>query len=599
MLDYKKNFTDRLQFLGVIGPFTLLLTLFCLLIRGGASGWYLFVATLAGLPLSWKWRTKGLLASLGFLALLLFSMYPFFEGGEKLWQTGASLSLGLGLFITFLGFEEIKGMISDLQLESQSRLDNLIALDDEIKSLKKDWDLSEEDYHSQIENKDLTITKLSDQADALEKSTSIIQDELKEIQTKNQNYVYELEKQFKSLSKLEISHQKITEELEENKRELSLSLTDRERKYCEENEALRGKLDQKESQIFDLEEKLQTLSEYESNLSHEAGENALNIQKMEEALREKVSQIYALQDSLKAREGDIHSQKEQLEGLAKKLTEKEHEMVSIRSQIAERDKKIDQITQSSRDLSQDLTLAKDEIKALGSEQSERIKSKNHEVEKLHQELEQKGAELSALKARNTDLDETLRMYEEKSIEQEEELDQKLAEKKEDLKLLNEARFALFQANLDKERLRKDIVGQKAAPQTPKELPQDRHWLLQLQSILKNSKRQKIQIEKLPKNLRNEIVTLNQSKALYSQLREQFDDKSKVLDEVREKLFKAESQVEKLKKERESEASKDLQFENELEKSLFVKDEEIKTAEQEVLSLNTLINELLEELNQEG
>ncbi|MCH9632173.1 MAG: Chromosome partition protein Smc [Chlamydiae bacterium] len=609
-VEHKKNFTDRLQFLGVIGPFVVLLTLFSVLLKGSATGWYLFFATLLGLPLSWKWQTKGFLASLGILTLLLMCMYPFLDHSEKLWQIGASISLGIGLFVTFLGFEEIKEIIMDLQLESQSRLDNLIELDDQIKRSQKDWDLSEEDYLSKIADKDQTITKLSDQADSLEKSTYIMHQELKELQGANQRHIDELEKRFTEYSKMEINQLKMSQELEKVNGELSLSLSDREKIYCDENLQLTKQLDDFKALVFELEEKLEAHTEYESNLSQEASENQLNVKKMQETLREKVSKIYDLQDRLNVRENDVIQQKSELEALRKQIETKEHEVLTIKAQIQERDRKINEISQKLRDLDQDLNIArskieeqKNELKEITSKQEElqfsqesKIKTRNLEVEALHKELEEKGLQLKKLILRNNEVDHTIEMYEQRVIELQEEIDEKAKNHHKELTALNEARFALFQADLDKERIKKELVNQKEEP--PIERPTNKHWLVQLQSILKQTKYRKVELENLPKDLRQEIVTLNQSKALYSQLRAQFEDKNKVLEEVREKLFKAESQLEKLKKQRENDLVQDSVLENELEKSLFIKDQEIKSVEDEVESLNLIVSELLLELEHE-
>lgn len=241
----------------------------------------------------------------------------------------------------------------------------------------------------------------------------------------------------------------------------------------------------------------------------------------------------------------------------------------------------------------------DKQEELQAAQQKRINSKNLEVEVLHRELEEKGAELNKLIQRNSEADQAIEMYEEKVRDLRNEIDEKAKISHKDLTDLNEARFALFQADLDKKRLKKDLTNQDAKqPVLPVVRPTNKHWLIQLQSILTQTKYRKVELENLPKDLKQEIVTLNQSKALYSQLRKQFEDKNKVLEEVREKLFKAESQLEKLKKQRDNALLEESAFEDELEKSLIVKNEEIQLVEDEVASLNLLVSELLQELEQE-
>ena len=62
-----------------------------------------------------------------------------------------------------------------------------------------------------------------------------------------------------------------------------------------------------------------------------------------------------------------------------------------------------------------------------------------------------------------------------------------------------------------------------------------------------------------------------------------------------KLFKAESQLERLKKEREQEQACESKLENDLEKNIFIKEDEIKSVEYEVSTLNALVDDLLREL----
>ena len=407
-------------------------------------------------------------------------MYPFFDHYEKLWQVGASLSLGLGLFVTFLGFEEIKEMIRDQTLESQSRLDNLIELDDQLKRSQKDWDLSEEDYQSKIDNKDQMIASLSDQADSLEKSTAVMALELKDLQVSSQRYIDELEKCSLEQSEIEVERLHMTQKVQKIEDELSLSLSDREKNYCDENIHLGSQLEASKALAYELEEKLLDYSEQETNLSEQASINEGNLKEMQDSLREKVVQIYELQDRVSAKDSDVKKQQEEIDKAIKKLSEKEHELVSIKSQLNERDRKINDVCQKSRDQDQDLTVAQAQIEKQKSmlkqlenaqddlqlNQEKKINSKNFEVESLHKELEEKGAQLNKLIMRNNEVDQTIHMYEERVIELQEEMDEKTRKKHADLTKLNEARFALYQASLDKERLRKEISNPTVVQAAP-------------------------------------------------------------------------------------------------------------------------------------
>lgn len=614
--NYKKNFTDRLQFLGVVGPFVIILTLFCVLLRGSFKGWYLFFVTLAALPMSWKWQTKGFFASLGALAISYLSMYPFFESGDRLWQMGGCLSLALGLFITHLGFEEIKAMLLDLQIESQSRLDNLIELDDQLKRAKKDWDLSEEEYLAQKADKDQLIQKLSLEADSLEQASQLMDKELKHLQQLNLKYLDQIEKSSQQISKLEVEQLRASEMLQTAQHELALSITDREvsqQNQIEENEFLIQKLNM---EIFELEEKFEAQTEQESSLSQQAREYAQEMQKLEELLRDKVSEIYELHHALAIKETETLNFQREIEKRQRALLDKEKDILHNKTQIDERDQTINEFSKKNRDLEQNLLMSQaniEEMKAkirklellkseldksqeyMQSSLEQKTKMKNLELEELNNELKQKRAQMTRLMERNNELGQAITMYEERTLalEMQNQENEKLSYSK--LTEFNDARFALHQANLDKERLKKELGEIQEKGKSNLEKKPSKHWLLQLESILKQNSFRKVDLQHLPKDLSQEIVTLNQTKALYKQLREQFEDKNKTLEEIRDKLFKAESQFEKLKKQCEQDQAKESELESELQKNLFIKDQEVKIAEDEVLSLNEIIGSLLSEI----
>lgn len=526
---------------------------------------------------------------------------------------GASMSLAMGLFTTFLGFEEIKMMMMDLQIESQSRLDNLIELDDKFNRSQKDWDLSEENFKSEVREKNFLIEKLSGEADSLEKTTQMMEAQLSKLQTQNNDYIHEIEQKGKLKSRIEMELLEKKEELSKLKNELSLSQSEREGELQSENEKLSYRVNELEGQIYEIEDKVHQQEEFELNMNKEANLYEENFKKMEDSLREKMSEIYELRELLNVREKDVSKQQEEISSLTKKMEAKEHDLLDSKMQISERERKISEGQQKIRDLEQDLNMSKRSLeqtemslktvqeKLAGKESialalEEKLKSKNKEIESLYQDLEAEGQKINDYLEREKKTALSAQNYEAKMIEIQIQLEEEKKKQFKELAKLNEARFALFQADLDKERLRAELFSkEKEIP--PKEKKPSRHWFLEIESILKQEKPRKIDLEKLPKDLSNEIVTLNQTKAMYKQLRLQFEEKNKVLDEVREKLFKAETELEKLSKRREEELASDSKLENELEKDLFVKEQEISSIEEEVQDLNQFIQSLLEELEE--
>lgn len=613
--DYKKNFTDRLQFLGVVGPFILIMTFMCLLLRGSFKGWYLLAGTLVGLPVCWKWRWKGFWGTVLGLFSLYLVMYSSFVGSETIWQFGALVSIILGLFVTHQGYEEIKAMMFDLEIESQSRLENLIELDDQLKRSQKDWDEAEGDYREQISEKDKMITRLSLEVDTYEHSSQIIQNELKELQALNLSYLDQIEKNASQISKAKTDSISAQHEVELVQQQLALSSSERESKQSDYINELLSEIERLGAQIDDLSESLLIQSRHESSLAQQADDQGEQLVRLETLVSEKTAHICDLENRLVNQSAALKDQQEATENLNQALEEKEQQIETIQSQIRDRDERLADAAEKQKEIEHELSLARENLQIrdqqtqvlksskeelnnsyeyLKSSMDQKLKMKQSELEQLQNQVSQNQQRLKVLSDRQLDHEGTVKLYEERVLELEEELIEQQKTQSRYLSELNDARFALEQANMDLERLR-EAKSQIVEEPKVEEAKPSKHWLLQLQSILKQSSFKKIDWQHLPKDLSQEIVTLNQTKALYKQLREQFEEKNKVLEDARAKLFKAETQVEKIKKQRDQELASESELENNLQKSLFVKDEEIKTAEEEVLALNQMVTSLLQEL----
>ena len=106
----------------------------------------------------------------------------------------------------------------------------------------------------------------------------------------------------------------------------------------------------------------------------------------------------------------------------------------------------------------------------------------------------------------------------------------------ELKKLNEARFSLFQANLDKERLNNHTQHPVS------NLNSGKHWIKQLENFLVINKDKKIDFTQVPKDLSCEIISYRHLKTLYKQLRSQFEEKNKVLETTRAQYYQLENSI---------------------------------------------------------
>ncbi len=607
MEENQKKIQDRFQFLGLVGPLIILLTLFCTLLKGSPKSGYLFLMPLVGLPLCWKWRWKGFTGAIGGLLLLLIILYPHFHPNERLWQIGAAFSLGLGLFTTFMGFEEIKNILLKLHLESQSRLDNLIDLDEKLKLSEETWKYEEAELQNQLEKKTESLKREQEELNSLEKMSAALRSELEGQQTANQSLLEEVENKAREISGLEQSTLKASEYSKTVERKLEQSQGDREHIILRDLELLRGNLQQKEEEIALLNDRLDDERQQQIDLDGKVAKKEEAFQNMQEALRQKVSFIQELHEKLLLREQDLKKQKDEINGLLQAINQKEHEVLTIKSGLNERDFQIQKLNQKLRDTTQDLTVARSKIEEkklqmktieLKSEQvvsnlentlktSEiQLKHNTEELERQQHNLERKEAQIDSL---TQDKESLVEQYECRLIELEEvrsKEDELVSRQFDELKKLNDTRFALYQASLDKERLKKAIVS-------PTETP--KHWLLQVEQLLKGDRSKRFDFSAFPKELSRDLLTLNQTKALYKQLRTQFDEKHEALEEARRELYKAETEENKRSKQSEHQNLNESPQERILEEDLSSKAEEIHCMESEVEVLNGLVLKLMKEL----
>ena len=79
------------------------------------------------------------------------------------------LSLASGLFISFMGFEEVKSAVAQMSLESQSRLDNLIELDKKFNVAHETWKYDEAELQNELDRTTQLLKREKEDLLALEK----------------------------------------------------------------------------------------------------------------------------------------------------------------------------------------------------------------------------------------------------------------------------------------------------------------------------------------------------------------------------------------------------------------------------------------------
>jgi len=160
----KAKFETQSQLWAISGPCILLLTLLVQLIKVRAPDLVIPSLALLSVPICWKWKMPGLLGVLSIISLYLLVTFSGVPVEERFWHVGIAMATALALVVTTLSLEEVDTVVKALGVESQSRLDSLVRIDEKLKSAQRAW---------QQERTDLTgrMQKLAQEVD--EKDTRI------------------------------------------------------------------------------------------------------------------------------------------------------------------------------------------------------------------------------------------------------------------------------------------------------------------------------------------------------------------------------------------------------------------------------------------
>lgn len=146
----EKNIETQIQLWAVVGPFVTLLTLLVSMLKSTPMQTSFAVCLLVGVPLCWRWKLKGLAISMGLLLGVFAFHFMDLAISARFWSAGLGVSASLSFLITALSFDEVSALTDTLQIESRSRLDNLLKLDERLKLEKESYLKSHEHLQSHI-----------------------------------------------------------------------------------------------------------------------------------------------------------------------------------------------------------------------------------------------------------------------------------------------------------------------------------------------------------------------------------------------------------------------------------------------------------------
>lgn len=179
-----KKVESQVQFWSLLGPFFILLSISVLLLKISFH-WYFPLSALVGIPLCVKWKMKGMAAALCCLLFLSGIHYQTLELDDRYWHVGLALAMAFSFIVLTLSLEEAEGVVGKLKLESQSRLDNYLLLDEKLKQAELNWADIKEKSKAEAEALTQEILHLQEDKQTFYKLAQLAKDEL--VQVRNQH----------------------------------------------------------------------------------------------------------------------------------------------------------------------------------------------------------------------------------------------------------------------------------------------------------------------------------------------------------------------------------------------------------------------------
>lgn len=590
-----KRIETQVQFWSLLGPFVILLAIAILLFKV-SSHWYFPVSVLVGVPLCLKWKLKGLAAALILLFTLFAFSYPNLNLDERYWYVGMGMAMAFSLVILTLSLEEATGIVEKLQAESRSRLENYLRLDESVKDYEAKWNAEKDTLIAKTGALTTELTKVQEERQTLEKLVYLAKDELIALRSQHEQLLQDLFYKKQQVAQLherieeneatiqgfvnadtEQHIQKLTEQLanyEEKDLQLSqlLKVREEEIKMAKQQRFhLEQLIEQRDESliqqqehfnlqlkdaIYSLDQNIQTLQQEKEHVLRQLkhSQEQLEIAKGQSA---ELVQALATVTELKQALGKTHYQIQEKELHIASLKEQLHQAqatkIDFSSEISSLKGKLDgaygQLSDKQRQVSHlenrliglNQELAQNALRH--HEESQALKEQLNSIRNLKVLAESKVEELSCILNDADHLRKALG-----------ESESQLEERKRHVQTLecclkelgaewNERVSVLEQENSQLELQLKDAQVKKE--EIREQLDGKQQTIHRLEINLA-----KLEQELLQTKPETKTQDIRRTQGMYLQLRQQFEEKSAVLDAARRELFFAEERL--LSREREEE-----------------------------------------------
>lgn len=548
----------QVQFWSMLGPFLFLVTSAVLIFKLSAH-WYFPLSALIGIPLCVKWKLKGMAAALASLLALTLLSYQNLDLEERYWHVGMALAMAFSFIILTLSAEEVEGVISKLQRESQSRLENFLRLDEAAKTAEDGLNVEKTALNARLTALTFELSQVQEDKQTFYKLAQLAKDELVQIRQQQellqQDLLYKKQQICQLNEKLEETEITLQEFVNSDPEQNIQRLTDNLDQAVKHQSTLQAKLEAFQKQLGESEKEKELFADHLKEI-RERYQSCTD--KYERSLKEKEQaddQLKNVQNQLVL----LSQEKEQIQDTFTVLRQQYEKVLNSETACKQAEiayqKQIDDM-QKDIDSKNDAFLSAEE-----------------QIRKLTCALETAHKECSAIAK-----------------------DKELVEKELQLKKIELADFQKSEEQINKLTCELETAQEqclaiaKDKEQVERDLELKKIELSDIQERMAKVDRHREELPNLDQNTRD-------IENLYLQLKSQFREKSSVLDQTRRELFVEQEKVLSLTKELEE---RELYSQSESESILQREHKHLITAfeqlqedyRQEVETMQALISKLL-------
>ncbi|KPK33441.1 MAG: hypothetical protein AMS24_01010 [Chlamydiae bacterium SM23_39] len=262
IFDFKGKKDIKIQFWILLGPLFLFFSLFLISFAIDQNK-DLFLHSIVGLILCWKYKKKGLMASILFLIILIFIKH-FQISQSHLWQLGIEFSVALGFIISYLCLYHVTDFINSLEKEKKEAFTKIEQLEKDISKEQEFYKKQYSNFKYEIDRTNLQINEKTTEIHSFKELVEKLRDEIdkknKEIEEeKNKNeeiniFLFQEKEKTKELEADILKLKNISEEKEFLQLKNINSLYEQLKIQFEEKKNL---LDATRKELFYANEKLQ------------------------------------------------------------------------------------------------------------------------------------------------------------------------------------------------------------------------------------------------------------------------------------------------------------------------------------------------------